>query len=58
LSRGFYVPLDTKSVTTESHPRESLGLVLKKLNQAQQRQTTQEQNGKKKQKADLNLKKT
>jgi len=38
-------------------PSQSLGLVLKKLNLIQQKQTTQEQEGKK-QKANLNVRKT
>jgi len=49
----FYIPCNTKQVIL---PSQSLGLVLKKLNLTQQKQTTQEHNGKKNtQKANLNL---
>jgi len=35
----FYVPLDTKYVTSETSPGQSLGLVWKKLNLTQQKHT-------------------
>jgi len=43
---------------SEVIPSQSSGLVLKKLNLTQQKQTTQEQDSKNTQKADLNLQKT
>jgi len=42
----FHVPLDTKKFG-DVLPSQSLGLVLKKLNLTEQKQTTPEQNGKK-----------
>jgi len=56
----FYVPHTTKrGHIKDVLPGQSPGLVQKKLNLAQQMQTTQEQNDKKNtQKANLNLKNT
>jgi len=44
----FYIPLDTKQVILEMS--QSIGLVLKKLNLTQRKQTIQEQNNKNTQK--------